>query len=246
MSIVDSSPSPVSQRRDAAWSSLYRIGGWSGILFAGPYLGAIVLLVIAPPPVNPSGAETLEYVAAHRWLYGTEQVLWLAPGLLAMIVLLAVSVALRRLDHGYVAMAGLVGVSSWALSLALPVTGGGAPLLVYLSNGYMATTSPERRTAYATVAEGLIAENNTPNLVGVLTTVGILFMSLVMTKGVFPRWIAYLGIATGGIGFASELLRPVLGIAYSIYGVLLLVWFGAVGWHLRSLSRVPAGGPFTP
>jgi len=240
MSTSDASPAGLTRRPDAAWSSLYRIGGWSGILFAGPYIVAIILLAAAPPPVNPTGEQALEYVGAHRWLYGTEQVLWLAPGLLAMIVLLAAAVALRYLDHGYAAIAGLVGVLSWALSLALPVTGGGSPLLVYLSNEYLAASSPPRRTAFATVAEGLIAENNTPNLVGVLTTVGILLISLLMVKGVFPRWIAYLGIATGGIGFVSEVLRPVLGVVYSLYGVILLVWFGAVGGQLRRLAR---GGP---
>jgi hypothetical protein len=218
------------------WRHLYQVGGWSGILVVVPYLAAIILVVIAPPPVDASGEQTLQYIAAHRWLYGIEQVLWLAPGVLAMVVLLALYVALRHLDRGYAAIAGLIGVSSWALSLALPVTGGGAPVLVYLSNEYAAAHSPELRTAYATVAEGLIAENNTPNLVGVLTTVGILLMALLMLKGVFPRWTAYLGIATGGIGIVSETLRPVLGIIYSVYGVLLLVWFVAVGHYLRRLA----------
>ena len=59
-------------------------------------------------------------------------------------------------------------------------------MLVYLSNEYTAAATIERRNAYATVADGLIAENNTPNLILVLTTVGILLMSAVMLKGVFP------------------------------------------------------------
>jgi hypothetical protein len=236
MSTTDNAPVTVSQRPDPAWRSLYRVGGWSGILIMVPYIVAVVLLAIAPPPVDASGDQILQYVAAHRWLYGVEQVLWLAPGVLAMIVFLALYVALRYLDRGWAAIAGLIGVSSWALSLALPVTGGGAPVLVYLSNEYAAAPTSERRTAYATVAEGLIAENNTPNLVGVLTTVGILLISVVMIKGVFPRWAAYLGIATGVIGTVSETLRPVLGIVYSIYGVVLLVWFVAIGWQLRGLA----------
>lgn len=237
MSTSDTAPGLGLQGPDPRWRSLYRVGGWSGILIAVPYLAAITLVVAAPPPMNADGVETLEYIATHRWLYGIEQVLWLAPGVLAMIVFLAMYVAVRHLDQGYAAVAGLVGVSSWALSLALPVTGGGAPMLVYLSTEYAASGSPERRTAYATVAEGLIAENNTPNLVGLLTTVGILLISLVMLKGVFPRWVAYLGIATGCLGIVSEALRPVLGALYSGYGVLLLVWFVAIGWHLRRLAR---------
>ena len=64
---------------------------------------------------------------------------------------------------------------------------------------------------------------------GVLTTVGMLIVSLVMLRGVFPRWIAYLGIATGILGVASEALRPVIEGGYGVYGVLLLVWTAAVG-----------------
>ena len=54
----------------------------------------------------------LRYIAAHRWLYGIEQVLWLAPGVLAMIVSLALYVALKDLDKGHAAIAGLIGRAS--------------------------------------------------------------------------------------------------------------------------------------
>jgi hypothetical protein len=154
-----------------------------------------------------------------------------------MVVFLALTTALWHLDKGYVAIAGLIGISAWALTLALPTTGGGAPVLVYLSNEYAAAGSAERRTAFATVAEGLIAENNTPNLVGVLTAASILLMSLVMLKGVVSRPIAYLGIATGGTGVLRETFRPVLGVGYSVYGVLLLVWFVVIGWTLHRIGR---------
>lgn len=221
---------------DPSWRSLYRVAGMCGILIVVPYLAAIVLISIAPPPLESTGAETLQYISAHKWLYIIEQVLWLAPGVLAMVVFLALYVALRHLDKGYAAIAGLIGVSAWAMSLALPTTGGGSPVLVYLSNEYASTVAAEQRTAYAIVAEGLIAENNTPNLVGVLTTVGILLISLLMLKGVFPRGVAYLGVATGAVGIVCETFRPLLGIGYSVYGVLLLVWFVTIGWKLHKLA----------
>jgi hypothetical protein len=202
-----------------------------------PYLTAIVLIAIAPPPLDASGEQTLQYIASHRWLYIVEQVLWVAPGVLAMIVFLALAVALRHLDTGYAAITGMVGVSAWALTLALPTSGGGALVLVALSDEYAAATTGDRRTAIATVAEGLVAENNTPSFVGVLTTVAILLVSLLMTRGVFPRRVAYLGIATGTIGIVSEATRPLIGAGYSVYGTLLLVWFVSVGWGLRRLGR---------
>jgi Domain of unknown function (DUF4386) len=240
------SPIEVSADPDTTWRRLYRVGGLSGILIVVPYLAAIVLISVAPPPLEASGEQTLEYIAAHKWLYGLEQVLWVAPGVLAMIVFLALAVALRRLDSGYAAIAGLVGITAWALTLALPTSGGGAPVLVYLSNEYTAATTAERRIALATVAEGLIAENNTPSFVGVLTTVGILLISLLMVRGVFSRWIAYLGIATGAIGILSEALRPLIGAGYTVYGVLLLVWFPCAGWSLQRLGRARVRGGAMP
>ena len=60
-----------------------------------------------------------------------------------------------------------------------------------------------------------------PGVIGVLQTLGILLLSLLMLQGVFPRALAWLGVATGGIGIVSEALRPVLGWAYSIYGLMI-------------------------
>jgi tetrahydromethanopterin S-methyltransferase subunit C len=67
--------------------------------------------------------------------------------------------------------------------------------------------------------------------------VGILLLSLVMLKEVVSSSIAYLGIATGCIGAVGETLRPVFGVGYSVYGVLLLVWFVVIGWTLHRLGR---------
>jgi hypothetical protein len=64
-----------------------------------------------------------------------------------------------------------------------------------------------------------------------------------MLKGVFPRAVAYLGIAVGVLGIASEALRFVFEGAYGVYGVLLLVWMGAVGWTLLRLGRSSEPAP---
>jgi len=66
-----------------------------------------------------------------------------------------------------------------------------------------------------------------------------------MRKGVFPRAVAYLGIAVGVLGIASEALRFVTEGLYGVYGVLLPVWMGAVGWTLYRLG-VQVGLPQVP
>jgi hypothetical protein len=229
------SPGEAVASPDPSWRELYRAGGVSGVLFVVLILVAIVIIVVAPPPLNTDGAATLEYVASHKILYIIEQVLWLAPSVFAMVVFLALYMALKHLNKSYAALGAMVGIVSWALGLALPVTGGGAPVLVYLSDQYMAVATAGQHTAFATAAEVFIAQNNTTNAVGIMTPVGILILSLVMLKGVFPKSVAYLGIVTGVLGIVSEALRPILGPGYFVYGLLLPIWFIAIGWKLFRL-----------
>ncbi|MEV6306931.1 hypothetical protein AB0M02_46565 [Actinoplanes sp. NPDC051861] len=69
-----------------------------------------------------------------------------------------------------------------------------------------------------------------PAAIGVLQTLGILLISLLMAH----RGLGRLGVVTGAIGMVSELLRPVLGWAYAVYGLLLfawLIWVAAALWR---------------
>lgn len=225
---------------DASWRSLYRIGGLCALLFVMFNLVAITLDLRAPPPVT-GGVATLEFIAVHRTSYILEQILWLAPGLFAMIVFGALYPALKHLNQSYAALGALIGAAAWALTLAIPTTSRGAPALVYLSDQYVATTNATQRAVFATAAEALIAQNNTPTLVGILTPVGILLLALVMLKGIFPKSVAYLGIVTGVLGIGSEALRFILPNGYAVYGLLLLLWFGVIGWQLYTLAATDAG-----
>jgi hypothetical protein len=101
----------------------------------------------------------------------------------------------------------------------------------------MATADPARRVAFATAAETLIAQNRTTVVVGPLTTVGLLIVSLVMLKGVFPKAVAYLGVAAGVLGISGEALRMVFEGFYGIAGLLPLIWMGAVGWNLYRFGK---------
>jgi hypothetical protein len=228
---------------DRSWSGLYRAGGISALLFVVLIIVAIVFAFTMPPAPISGGAATLQYIAAHRLVYILEQVLWLAPSVFAMIVFLALPVALNHLNKSFAAIAALVGIASWALTLAWPATGGGAPALVYLSDQYVAATTAAQRATFAAAAEGFIAQKVVPAAMGILEPIGILIVSLLMLKGVFSKGVAYLGIVTGVLGILSESLRPVLGIGYIVYGLLLPIWFLVIGWKLyrlgSRLSREP-------
>ncbi len=113
-----------------------------------------------------------------------------------------------------------------AYNSSTPSLNGG---LVYLSDYYVAATTAAQRAAFATAAEGLIAVSNAVNAAGILTAIGMLILSLVMLKGVFHKGFAYLGIV-------SEAFRDILGPGYYVYGLLLPIWFLAVGWKLYRLG----------
>lgn len=234
---IGRSPARTKAAPDPSWRGLYQAGGVSAVLFVVLVLAAIVIVVVAPPPLNANGATTLQYVASHKALYIIEQALWLALSVFAMVVYLALFEALKHVNKSYAALGALAGFVSWALGLAIPTTGGGAPVLVYLSDQYMTATTAAQHTAFATAAEVFIAENNITTAVGVLAPLGMLIISLVMLKGVFPKSIAWLGIITGALGIVSEALRPLIGPGYFVYGILLPAWFLVVGWKLYLLGR---------
>lgn len=107
---------------------------------------------------------------------------------------------------------------------------------MYLSDQYAAAGVGERER-FSVAAEAIIAENNTPAIVGVLSAAGILLISAVMTRGILPRAVAWLGVLTGALGIVSEALRHAAPWFYWGYGVLLWAWFIAVGIALIRLAQ---------
>ncbi|MBT2568863.1 DUF4386 family protein [Arthrobacter sp. ISL-85] len=248
---------PGTRRRPAAgaagergdqqgWALLYLVAGTSSILFVLLLIAALVLDFMAPPPVH-GGAATLEFIASHKASYVAEQILWILPNVFPVLVFAALFVALSAFRKSLPLIALILGALPWALLLAVPVSSRGSLNLVYLSDRFMAAGTEEERRTYATAAEAIIAENNTPAIVGALSALGILLMGLAMLKAgrvSFPRYLAWLGIGTGALGVASEVLRHAAPAFYWGYGILLWVWFTAAGVALIRLSR--RGGLASP
>lgn len=228
-------------RAQREWGLLYLTAGASSILFVLLLVAALVLDFLAPPPVH-GGAPTLEFIAANKANYVAEQVLWILPNILPVLVFTGLFVALVPFRKSLPLIALIFGALPWALLLAVPVTSRGSLNLVYLSDRYMATGRDEERRAYATAAEAIIAENNTPAIVGVLSAFGILLMGLAMltARAPFPQLLAWFGIGTGALGVVSEVLRQAVPDFYWGYGILLWVWFIATGIVLIRLSRLAA------
>jgi Domain of unknown function (DUF4386) len=217
------------------WRTLYFVAGIGSIVFVLLLISALVVDFIAPPPVH-GGAETLEFIAVNKVPYVLEQVLWILPNVLAVLVFVALFIALSPVNKSLALIGALLGALSWAMFLAIPVTSRGSLTLVYLSDQYMAAAVSER-DRFAIAAEAIVAENNTPAIVAVLSAAGILLISLVMIRSVMPRAIGWLGVATGALGMLSEVLRHAAPFFYWGYGILLWAWFIAIGIALILLGR---------
>lgn len=70
-----------------------------------------------------------------------------------------------------------------------------------------------------------------------LTALGILILSALMLKRAAGKNAAILGIATGIIEIVFDALRPLIGFAYSLYGLLLLAWVIFNGTELLRMTR---------
>lgn len=225
-------------RSDRRYRTLYLVAGVASIVFVLLSLSALAVAAIAPAPVT-GGAETLESIADHRATYVAEQLLWIVPGVLPVLTFLGLYIALRDTCPSWALIGVVVGALPWALMLALPVSSHGSLVLVTLSDSYAAADTPEARTAYAAAAAAIIAGIDTPGILGALASVGILVISVLMTKGPLPRTVAWLGIAAGAVGLLGEVLRSALPSIDAVHGLLVGAWFAMVGVSLlRRAARM--------
>lgn len=207
------------------------------MLFVLLVLIPVVLVLAAPvPPVD--GRELLPYIATHKVVYLTELICFVGLSVPALVVFSAVAVAVKGANKSMAAVGGLLGVVSETIALAL----GSSPQslhggLVVLSNSYGTARTDAERARLVSAADALIAATNAVSWAGILTASGILLLSLVMRRGNFGPVVALVGVLTGVTGILSEALRPMIGPAYLIYGLLLPTWFALVGWKFLRLGR---------
>ncbi|MGB4892639.1 MAG: hypothetical protein WBP09_13335 [Propionicimonas sp.] len=226
----------TSPEPDLTWQPLYRIGGIAAMAFVVMVFIPLTLLVAAPVPPT-DGRALLEYIATHRIVYLTQLVCFVGLAIPALVVFAAVAVALAGVSKGVAAIGGLFGVGSEVVALAV----GSSPQslhggLVLLSDAYLAAGSDAERTGLVASAQALVAATNAMPWAGVLTALAILVLSL-SARPVFGGTLAAVGLATGALGVLSEAFRPITGAGYLLYGLLLPLWFGWIGWKLLRLRQ---------
>jgi hypothetical protein len=231
-------PAPAPRRAlnaDPAWSGLYMIGGITALLYV--LLGVIVpgvMTALKSYDFYMDAPTLLAFVAVNPVWFTAMQTLVLGSSILAILTFAALFAALKHLDRSLAAVGVLVGATLQLLFMAYyPVLLG----LVHLAYQYPAADQA-RRAVLATAAEALLAQNNAFNpLYESAFAAGILLVSIVMLKGVFPRWVAYVGLANLPACLVALTLWPLIGIGYFWWWVLFVVWFTALGARLIALGR---------
>lgn len=221
-------------RSDPGWKRLYRMAAVSVVLY--------IVLGIAIPPLmivsiqydaKLNGIELLNFIAENRSWWIVIQGLVMGTAVLLIVMFAALYPALQHLEKNLLAVGVVMGIGSQILYLAyFPVVNG----LQYMSDQYVAASSEVQREALAAGAEALVAQNNAYGPSEAVMALAILLISIVMLKGVFPRWVAWLGMLALPAALIGGLLKSTLGIVYLWWWAIAVVWFVAVGFKFFQLG----------
>ena len=219
---------------DPDWKRLYRMAAVSVLLY--------IVLGIAIPPLmivtiqydaELNGIELLNFIAENRTWWIVIQGLVMGTAVLLIVMFAALYPALKHLEKNVLAIGVVMGISSQILYLAyFPVVNG----LQYMSDQYVAASSEAQRQALAAGAEALVAQNNAYGPSEAVMALAIGLISIVMFKGVFPRWVAVLGLLALPAALIGGLLKSTLGIVYLWWWAIAVVWFVAVGFKFFRLG----------
>ena len=195
---------------DLSWRGLYWMGGIS--IFLDIVLGIVVPGFLFLPMNYERGSDgetVLKLVADHRIGWIVLQTLMLGViSFLGIIMFPAIFVSLKHLKKSVALVGASLGIVYHVLALAYyPVTLG----IAYLSDLYT-TSGPDRQASLAAAAEGLIAVIDAFNpLYESVLAASVLLLSIVMLRGVYHRYLAFLGIATFVVELGIVSLFPVIG-----------------------------------
>ena len=231
-------PFADTETADPRWKDLYRIGGISSILIAASIIFAIAAFFIWPFKPGTASTEDIFAVLQADRLGGlmSLDLPMLVITLIGCLPLLALYVALKRINESYAVIALVLGLIS--IVVLIPTR----PLaeLVLLSESYAGATSAAAKSQYLAAGESLRALfNGTAWMVytifGGIST--LIFSALMLRTHLFGRITPYVGFVSAISGLA--IFIPVIGIPLAllatlggvIWSILLARTFIRLGWQ---------------
>jgi hypothetical protein len=227
----------VSVEVDPSWRGLYMAGGICAIIYVLLALFVPFFMFIGHTELSSmiSGPDVIRYISdnGHAW-WVILQTLVLGTSFFAIITFLALFVALKEVAKSTALIGSAIAIVIHILFIAY--------YPVVLAMGFVAEahqlSDEVQRRSLETAAESLLAMNNAFNpLYESVFGVSIFILSLAMLKGVFNKWLAYLGIVTMISSFVALSLFPIVGIGYFWWWLFFIAWFVFVGIRLMKLGR---------
>lgn len=220
----------------AAWRPLYRIGAAAALLTVVLIPLQVAAVIIWPPPLGGTALDWFALFQRNRLvgLLAMDLLLIVDYALLVPIVL-ALSVALRRVSQVYVAL----GAALFFVAIAAYFASNTAFEMLTLSDRYAAATSDAQRAPYLAAGEAMrVTYQGTAFQVSyVLGSIAGIVLSLVMLRGAtFGKVAGWAGVAGNVIGFGLYL--PAVGMFFGVIsGPILWVWYLLVARGFFRLAR---------
>jgi hypothetical protein len=244
--IVDSDKSTVEQvvsQVVPSWKTVYRVGGVCLLLFGLIYLTEITLSIFMGGTAPADSVQYLRSLADHANLARLSYGLYSFADILFVPAVLALYLSLKRIAKNPMLLAtALIAVF---VIVDLAITEASALTIVTLTQHAATAASETQRAAYMASANYALATVPLATFYSwVISSVGVLMISIVMLKGVFSKLTAYIGIAVGIAGTVASFY--VFVPALTVLNIPTLVAFGLwcvlAGRRLYQLGKSKVAG----
>jgi hypothetical protein len=214
-----------SETADSGWKGLYRVGGAAALIIAVLLVCEIIIFTVWPQPSTVIGYFTL---FRGNWLIGLLDLdlLGMVGYVLFIPVILAIYVALRRVNEAFMAIATalfFVGISAYfATNTAFS--------MLSLSDQYAAATTEAERSMFLAAGQAMLTTFNVGafQVSYVIVSAAWLMISVVMLRSrVFGRVAAYSGILAGATAIGALALEHTRVIG-DLFVLLISMYFAAI------------------
>ncbi len=215
---------------DLRWRDLYRLGGVACLVVAALVLLAIIAFFIWPYKPGFTSVENIFITLQNDKLGGliSLDLFTIIAPLVSILQILALYVALRRVNESYALIAlatGLMGIVLWLTARPLVE-------VASLSDHYAAAASDLEKSRYLAAGEALMPlfGGTAWMLSQILMNTSSIISAVLMLPGrIFSKTTAYVGLVSSIVAFGIFLPVPmgaVLGLLATAGGMIWLVLMG--------------------
>ena len=230
---------------DAAYKSLYKLGGAAALIVAGLTLGEVMGLTFYPQPSTVS--DWFMLFQSNR-IIGLLDFWVLEIPMYAMfaLVFLALYVVLRKTNESRMAIA----LTFALLGIGIFLATNNPFAMLSLSNQHAAATTDAQRSTFLAAGQAVLANTNQRAIGGfnvglcLVSVAGLIVSSVMFQSNSFSRLTAYVGILAYALSLVDYLRQALTTSALVALLVILpnalflMIWFILVGRRMYQLGRL--------